>query len=170
MLAAWNGNPEVVKLLLESGADPLAENEDGETALALAEEEDDTESIALLRAAVDAAAKAPKQKKNSKGGKEKAGTSSATPLNPGETPTTGKMQDRVFLFTGKLSVLSRKEAEELVRTAGARAVTAFSAKVTDLVAGEKAGSKLDQAKEQGIAVMSEADFIKLMQELGLYQG
>ena len=172
MYAAEKGHTEAVRLLLDAGADIQAKiYYKGKTALTLAERNKHTEVIALLRAAADAAAQAPpKQQQNSQAGKEKAGTSSTVPLNTGETPTTGKLQDRVFLFTGKLSVLSRKEAEELVRSAGARAVSALSGKVTDLVAGEKAGSKLDQAKAQGIAVMSEADFIKLMQELGLYQG
>ena len=86
--------------------------------------------------------------------------------NAGETndlnaaPLTGK----TFVLTGTLPSLSRDEASALIRDAGG-SVTGSVSKNTDyLLAGESAGSKFDKAKELGVVVLSEADFLAMLKK------
>ena len=79
------------------------------------------------------------------------------PETAGERPLEG----RVFLFTGSLKSMSRSEAKELVRELGAQVVSGISRRVTDLVAGERPGSKLKKARELGIKVLTEEEFLEL---------
>ncbi len=72
------------------------------------------------------------------------------------------LSERVFLFTGTLTGLSRNEAKQLVKNQGAQVVSSLSAKVTDLVAGEKAGSKLAAARGKGVRVLNEEEFLTLL--------
>ena len=86
---------------------------------------------------------------------------------PTVATTAQGLDGRVFLFTGTLARLSRNEAKQMVRSAGGLVASAMSQRVTDLVVGDKPGGKLTEAEKLGIAVMTEADFLKLMQEAGL---
>jgi len=67
--------------------------------------------------------------------------------------------ERVVL-TGTLTQLSREEAKDLIVSSGGSVVSSVSSKTTLLVAGEKAGSKLDKATKLGVEVISEADFLE----------
>ena len=62
-----------------------------------------------------------------------------------------------FVFTGTLSV-PRPQLEELVQKQGGRVGSSVSKKTDFVVAGESAGSKLDRAKELGVAVLTEDEF------------
>lgn len=73
---------------------------------------------------------------------------------------------RVFLFTGTLRTLSREEAKQLVKMHGGQVATGISHRVTDLVVGEKAGSKRKKAEEMGIAILPEETFLSLVAEEG----
>ncbi|TSC65162.1 MAG: DNA ligase (NAD+), partial [Candidatus Berkelbacteria bacterium Gr01-1014_85] len=64
-----------------------------------------------------------------------------------------------LVFTGTLATLSRAEAEERARQAGALVSSSLTKQTTHLVAGEAAGSKLGQAQEQQIPVWTEAEFL-----------
>ncbi len=75
------------------------------------------------------------------------------------------LSDRVFLFTGKLETMSRNEAKQLVKDRGGQVASAISSRVTDLVAGEKAGSKRKKAEEFAIPVLTEESFLELMRTL-----
>lgn len=74
-----------------------------------------------------------------------------------------ELGQRVFLFTGSLERLSRNEARQLVRSAGARVASAMGRRVTDLVVGAHPGSKLAEAERLGVNIMTETDFLELMQ-------
>jgi len=74
-------------------------------------------------------------------------------------PTTGTFSGQSLLFTGTLQTIKRNEAEAMARAAGAKIVSAVSKATNYLVAGESAGSKLDQAKKLGIPVLSEKEFL-----------
>ncbi len=69
---------------------------------------------------------------------------------------------RIFLFTGTLESMSRNEAKQRVKALGGQVASAVSKRVTDLVAGEKAGSKLKKAGELGIRVLHEQEFSRLI--------
>ncbi|MDQ7793599.1 MAG: NAD-dependent DNA ligase LigA [bacterium] len=82
---------------------------------------------------------------------------------PVEASGEGTLAGRQFAFTGTLRSLPRREAEEAVRARGGR-VGGLSRQTTCLVAGENPGSKLDRARELGVAVLSEEEFLALLGE------
>lgn len=73
----------------------------------------------------------------------------------------GKLDGLLFLFTGTLKNMSRDEARRKVEELGGKTATAISRKVTHLVAGEEAGSKLEKATKLGIKILSEDKFLQL---------
>jgi DNA ligase (NAD+) len=62
------------------------------------------------------------------------------------------------VFTGELTTMTRREAEEVVEAMGGKATGSVSAKTSYLVAGEAAGSKLTKAQTLGVPVLSEQEF------------
>jgi DNA ligase (NAD+) len=68
----------------------------------------------------------------------------------------------VFLFTGGLKDLSRDEAKKRVKDLGGQIATSVTQKTTHIVAGEKAGSKLNKAAELGKTILSEEEFLRLI--------
>jgi len=75
-------------------------------------------------------------------------------------PTKGPLTGQTVVVTGTLPTLSREEAEARVRKAGGKAAASVSAKTSFVVAGENPGSKYDKAKQLGISVVTEAEFLK----------
>ena len=73
----------------------------------------------------------------------------------GPQPLAGE----TVVFTGGLEHLSRPEAARKAESAGARVASGISKKVTLVVAGPGAGTKLDEARKLGIAVIDEAAFL-----------
>jgi DNA ligase (NAD+) len=67
-----------------------------------------------------------------------------------------------FVFTGTLRALSRTEAESQLKKLGARIGASVSRKTDYLIAGAEAGSKLEKAKEFGIRIISEEEFLELI--------
>lgn len=72
------------------------------------------------------------------------------------------LDGRTILFTGTLRHLSRDEAKLLAKKYGAQVATSISRRVTDVVVGEKPGSKLAKAQELGLRILSEEQFINLL--------
>lgn len=73
-----------------------------------------------------------------------------------------KLANKKIVLTGTLPTLTREEATALIEQHGGKTTSSVS-KNTDLVlAGEAAGSKLDKAHELGIEVISEEDFLKMI--------
>lgn len=76
-----------------------------------------------------------------------------------DAPLIGK----TILFTGTLSKMTRKEAQEKAEAAGAKNISAVSSNLNILVAGEKAGSKLKKATALGtVQILSEDEFLDLI--------
>ncbi|MDD2464199.1 MAG: NAD-dependent DNA ligase LigA [Desulfobulbus sp.] len=75
---------------------------------------------------------------------------------------TGTLEGRVFLFTGTLTRCSREEAKQLAKRHGAQVATSISGRVTDVVVGEKAGSKQKKAQEMGLQLLDETQFLRLV--------
>lgn len=69
------------------------------------------------------------------------------------------LSGQTIVITGTLPTLSREQAEDMVRKAGGSASGSVSKKTAFLVAGENAGSKLMKAKELGITILSETEFL-----------
>ncbi|MBA3624202.1 MAG: hypothetical protein H0W48_07070, partial [Methylibium sp.] len=67
-----------------------------------------------------------------------------------------------FVLTGTLPNLTREEAKERIEAAGGKVAGSVSKKTDYLVAGEEAGSKLDKARELGIALLDEAGLEALL--------
>ena len=84
------------------------------------------------------------------------------PIAPTRQPFNGES----WVVTGTLSSMGRDEATQLLQALGARVSGSVSGKTKCVVAGEKAGSKLDKAEKLGVPVINEAQFIELMKEHG----
>jgi len=77
--------------------------------------------------------------------------------------TGGDLQGLSFLFTGTLPTLKRSDAEEMVEQNGGTILSGVSSKLSYLVVGEDAGSKLEKAKKiNTIKIISEAEFLKMI--------
>lgn len=70
---------------------------------------------------------------------------------------------KTIVVTGTLEQMTRQEATEAIERMGGKAAGSVSKKTSFVVAGPGAGSKLKKAQELGIAVLSEAEFLKLLQ-------
>ena len=71
---------------------------------------------------------------------------------------------KTVVFTGALEKMTREEAKARAERLGAKTAGSVSSKTDYVVAGPGAGSKLAKAKELGVAVLSEDDWLKLVGE------
>ncbi len=85
-----------------------------------------------------------------------------TPAVAGKRTQDLPLSGLTFLFTGTLTTLSRDEAKMLVKAGGGQIATTVSNKLTHLVTGEKPGSKLKKAQDLGKTIISEEEFLKLL--------
>lgn len=69
---------------------------------------------------------------------------------------------RSFVLTGTLSGVTRSQAKQMIIEAGGHVQSSVSSKTDCVVAGEKAGSKLKKAKELGVKVIDEKEFIEMI--------
>ena len=68
-----------------------------------------------------------------------------------------------FVLTGTLPSMTRDEAKAIIEKFGGKASGSVSKKTSYVLAGEEAGSKLTKAQELGISIISEDDFIKMIE-------
>ena len=69
-----------------------------------------------------------------------------------------------FVLTGTLPTLSRAQAQEMIRKNGGKATGSVSKKTSVVLAGESAGSKLDKARELGVQIIDEAQFLQMIEQ------
>ena len=80
----------------------------------------------------------------------------------GQKRTRGtKLAGKTFVLTGTLAHFTRDEAQKLIEEAGGKVTGSVSKKTDYVVAGADAGSKLDKAKELGVAVIGEKEMEEL---------
>lgn len=91
-----------------------------------------------------------------------AGIEWDAPIAPTRQPLNGES----WVLTGTLQQLTRDQATQMLQALGARVSGSVSSKTKCVVAGEKAGSKLEKAEKLGVQVISESDFLNLMAEYG----
>lgn len=73
-----------------------------------------------------------------------------------------KFAGQTFVITGTLPTHSRSEIEKLIEENGGKCSGSVSKKTNYVIAGENAGTKLDKAKDLGIKVLSETEFLKMI--------
>lgn len=77
--------------------------------------------------------------------------------------TDTRFAGKTFVLTGALSLFTRDEATAKIEALGGKAAGSVSKKTSYVVAGENAGSKLKKANELGIPVLSEQEFLSMLQ-------
>lgn len=76
------------------------------------------------------------------------------------SPVAGKM----FVMTGTLSSMKRSEAKEIVSQRGGRIASSVGSSTDYLVVGDSPGSKLRKARDLGVVILNEDEFLKLLVE------
>lgn len=72
------------------------------------------------------------------------------------------LADKTFVLTGALETMTRSEAKARIQAMGGKVSSSVSKKTDYVVAGKEPGSKLDRAKELGIAILDERKFIQIL--------
>ncbi len=79
-----------------------------------------------------------------------------------DTSESEKLSGMTIVVTGTLETMSRAEIEKKITDNGGKASSSVSKKTAFLVAGKDAGSKLDKANALGIRVVSETEFVEML--------
>lgn len=79
--------------------------------------------------------------------------------------TTNKFEGKSFVVSGVFNTFSRTELKEVIEINGGKNVSSISAKTDYVIAGDNMGpAKLKKASDLGIAILSEDEFIKILNE------
>ncbi len=89
----------------------------------------------------------------------------STPALPERSGSIQAVAGKTFVLTGVLPNLKRKEARERIEKAGGKVAGSVSKKTAFLVAGQKAGSKLQAANKLGIKILGERELLELINEI-----
>jgi len=88
--------------------------------------------------------------------------------NPRSRKSSGKqaaLAGKVFVLTGSLDSLTRDEAKAKIRSLGGEISSSVSKATAYLVAGSEPGTKLKKARELGVTVLTEKEFLSKVKEL-----
>jgi DNA ligase (NAD+) len=77
----------------------------------------------------------------------------------------GIFSDMTIVLTGTLATMSREKAKEIIQAQGGKVTGSVSAATSMVVAGDKPGSKHADAKKLGVKILSEDDFLKMIDGL-----
>lgn len=80
--------------------------------------------------------------------------------------TASALEGVSFVLTGTLSSMTRNEAAQKIEAAGGKVTGSVSGQTGYVVAGNSPGSKIDQARKKGVAIIDENRFIQLLKEAG----
>lgn len=79
-----------------------------------------------------------------------------------KTASDEKLRGLTFVLTGTLPTMKREEAKELIEKSGGKVSGSVSKKTSYVLAGEEAGSKLTKAQQLGIPIISEEEFLNMI--------
>lgn len=74
----------------------------------------------------------------------------------------GIFSGKTVVLTGTLATMSREKIKEIIQSQGGKVTGSVSASTSMVVAGEKPGSKYNDAKKLGVQILTEDDFLKLL--------
>jgi DNA ligase (NAD+) len=84
-------------------------------------------------------------------------------LRQPKTRRSSKLAGKTIVVTGSLENFTRQQIEQAIRQAGAKTSSSVSKKTDFVLAGENPGSKLDKARELGIEVINEKQFLSMLE-------
>lgn len=76
--------------------------------------------------------------------------------------STNKLKDKIFVLTGTLETLSRDEAKKMIIKEGGRVSGSVSSKTNYVLAGKEPGSKYTEAKNLGVKILTETEFLQII--------
>ena len=79
-----------------------------------------------------------------------------------EGQTDNRFEGKTFVLTGTLPTLSRNEASDIIEKFGGKTSSSVSKKTDYVLAGEEAGSKLTKAKDLGVKIIDENEFMEMI--------
>ena len=79
-----------------------------------------------------------------------------------ETSADSRFEGKTFVLTGTLEHYSREQASEMIEKLGGKTSSSVSKKTDYVLAGEEAGSKLKKAQELGVTIISEEEFVQMI--------
>lgn len=74
-------------------------------------------------------------------------------------------QGKTFVLTGTLERYTRNQAKDVIESFGGKVSSSVSSKTDYLVSGESSGSKLTKAQQLGVTIISETEFIQMIQQM-----
>ncbi len=77
-------------------------------------------------------------------------------------PKLDVLSGLTFVLTGTLPTMTRDEASDLIKKNGGKVSSSVSKKTSYVLAGEEAGSKLTKAKDLGVKIIDEAEFLQMI--------
>jgi len=72
------------------------------------------------------------------------------------------LKGKTFVLTGTLKTITRQDAKEKIRSLGGEISESVSKKTDFVVVGEEPGSKFKIAKELGLKIISEKEFLQML--------
>jgi DNA ligase (NAD+) len=91
-----------------------------------------------------------------------AGVNMASQQPEPAAAAAGPLTGKTFVLTGTLATMTREDAAAAIERLGGKVSGSVSRKTSYLVVGEESGSKLDKARELGVATLTEEEFRKLI--------
>ena len=83
-------------------------------------------------------------------------------ITPVRVMKSGRLENKIFVFTGTLHSLTRDEAKDRVESLGGHVASSVSKNTDFVVAGEEPGSKAGKARKLGVKIITEDDFLKIL--------
>jgi DNA ligase (NAD+) len=81
-------------------------------------------------------------------------------------PKSNILESKIFVLTGTLQNMTRDEASDIIKSHGGKTSSSVSKKTSYVLAGENPGSKLDKAQNLGVIILTEKDFLEMINSEG----